>query len=108
MFSYLVFNFLQSSVKTLSKQVRRSLEEQSKKADERRKKLGVQRLTKRKRLGRGRYEPYLEPVLLANELTPTLRQLKPQGDIFQGINYHSSYHLLFSVLLPLYKKSFAF
>jgi hypothetical protein len=41
-------------------------------------------LTERKRLGRGRFEPQLEPVMLTDELTSTLRQLRPQGNIFQG------------------------
>lgn len=44
-------------------------------------------LTKRKKLGRGRFEKFLEPALMVNELTGSLRKLPNHCDILAGMGF---------------------
>jgi len=71
------------SLKSLNQQVKNLLASNSERIKYNKRKNTLRKLTARKRLGRGKYEEYDEPILLAGELTNSLRGLKPQGNIFQ-------------------------
>lgn len=72
-------------VKRIGKEVVGSEEKRAEVLEARRLRRAVTDLTKRKRLGRGQFEEYAEPVLLPEELTGSLRRIKPQGSILQGM-----------------------
>ena len=44
----------------------------------------MDKLIKRKKLGRGEFEKYEEPVLLTSELKGSLRLAKTEGSLLQG------------------------
>lgn len=46
-------------------------------------------MTKRKKLGRGKFQPYEEPVLLPTELTGSLRTLPARGNLIEGTFFNS-------------------
>ena len=72
-------------MKRIGKELVGTEEKQAEALEARRLQRAVTRLTKRKRLGRGQFEEYAEPVLLPEELTGSLRRIKPQGNILKGI-----------------------
>lgn len=83
--SFLVF-FIQKSF-SLRKSLK-SVEEESEKRKTaislRRQQKLLSAMVSRKKLGRGDFKPYEEPVLLPNELTGCLRQLPSRGNIVEG------------------------
>jgi len=70
-------------MKRIGKEVVGSEERRAVVLEARRLRRAVSNLTKRKRLGRGQFEEYAEPVLLPEELTGSLRRIKQQGSILQ-------------------------
>jgi len=70
-------------MKRIRKEVAGSEEKRAEAIEARRLRRAVTNLTKRKRLGRGQFEEYLEPVLLPEELTGSMRRIKQQGNILQ-------------------------
>ncbi|KAH7714293.1 Protein Y39B6A.33 [Aphelenchoides avenae] len=70
-------------LKSLLKEITKEERDHRESVEARRTKRTLRKLTSRKHLGRGRYEAYEEPVLLTDELTGSLRTLKPQGDLFE-------------------------
>lgn len=73
------------SLKYINRHVKNTLKEQEQKTLERKTKRFRTGLTKRKKLGRGRFEKFAEPALMTNELTGCLRKLPTQCDILAGI-----------------------
>jgi nucleolar protein 53 len=71
------------NLKSLLKDVRKSEKAHESAILQQRTKRTIHKLTTTKRLGRGRFEEYLEPVLTSDELTGSLRRLKPQGDLIE-------------------------
>jgi nucleolar protein 53 len=71
------------NLKSLLKDVRKSEKAHESAVLQQRTKRTIHKLTTTKRLGRGRFEEYLEPVLTSDELTGSLRRLKPQGDLIE-------------------------
>uniref|UniRef100_A0A5S6QTR7 Ribosome biogenesis protein NOP53 n=1 Tax=Trichuris muris TaxID=70415 RepID=A0A5S6QTR7_TRIMR len=67
-------------LKRIKKEIRRQ-EEMSRKRQERRKALRVQKLLGPARMGPHKFEPPDDDVLLSNELPNSLRRLKPEGSI---------------------------
>ncbi|CAI2352491.1 unnamed protein product [Caenorhabditis sp. 36 PRJEB53466] len=68
-----------------TKQIHRELDEEEKQiheeAETRKRTKLVKKLTKRQKLGRGKFEDAEDPFLLQEELTGNLRQIKPQGHV---------------------------
>uniref|UniRef100_A0A8R1DX87 Ribosome biogenesis protein NOP53 n=1 Tax=Caenorhabditis japonica TaxID=281687 RepID=A0A8R1DX87_CAEJA len=68
-----------------TKQLHKELDEEAKRihsaAEQRKKQKLLQKLTKRQRLGKGNFTEAEDPFLLQEELTGSLRTVKPQGHI---------------------------
>ncbi|KAF1755030.1 hypothetical protein GCK72_021597 [Caenorhabditis remanei] len=68
-----------------TKQIHKELDEEEKQrheeSEDRKKKKILNKLTKRQKLGRGKFVDAEEPFLLQEELTGNLRQIKPQGHV---------------------------
>ena len=69
------------NLKSINREVKNTLKEHEQKILERKNKRFITRLTKRKKLGRGRFEKFTEPALMTNELTGSLRKLPTHCDI---------------------------
>lgn len=73
------------SLKSLGRKIRAELQAHEANVEKKRVKRTIHKFGVRKRLGRGRYEPPQENVLVPAELPASLRQLPTTGEsIFQG------------------------
>uniref|UniRef100_A0A914E4F8 Ribosome biogenesis protein NOP53 n=1 Tax=Acrobeloides nanus TaxID=290746 RepID=A0A914E4F8_9BILA len=72
-----------SNLKKTLRDVRKEEDEHKAKIAARKQQKVLDSLTKRKKLGRGEFKAYEEPVLLTEELTGNLRQLPSRGNILE-------------------------
>lgn len=71
-------------MKKTRREVLQEEEEHKAKIAARKQKKVLDVLTKRKRLGRGEFKDYEQPILLTDELTGSLRALPSRGNILEG------------------------
>uniref|UniRef100_A0A914HZG1 Ribosome biogenesis protein NOP53 n=1 Tax=Globodera rostochiensis TaxID=31243 RepID=A0A914HZG1_GLORO len=71
------------SLKSLKSEVLKESEALEKRQIFKKRERALKALTERKRLGRGKFEPFEEPILTVDELPAKLRQLSPQGNVLQ-------------------------
>ncbi|KAL3095314.1 hypothetical protein niasHS_007413 [Heterodera schachtii] len=71
------------SLKSLKAQVLKETETNEKRTIRQKRQRALKAFTKRKRLGRGKFEPFEEPLLTVGELPANLRQLSPQGNVLE-------------------------
>uniref|UniRef100_A0A183CBA2 Ribosome biogenesis protein NOP53 n=1 Tax=Globodera pallida TaxID=36090 RepID=A0A183CBA2_GLOPA len=71
------------SLKSLKSEVLKESEALEKRQIFKKRERALKALTERKRLGRGKFEPFEEPILTVEELPAKLRQLNPQGNVLQ-------------------------
>jgi len=72
-----------NNLKSIEKDVKSVVESTAMKIQLRKDQRAVKNLTQRKRLGRGKYAKFEEPVLLVGELGGNLRTVKAQGNVLQ-------------------------
>uniref|UniRef100_A0A915PYA6 Ribosome biogenesis protein NOP53 n=1 Tax=Setaria digitata TaxID=48799 RepID=A0A915PYA6_9BILA len=69
------------STRKLSKEISKEMRKREELAKKRKEQKLIKRFAGTQRLGRGRFQPCEKSVLLAEELSGSLRELKPQGSI---------------------------
>ncbi|KAK6047465.1 hypothetical protein COOONC_15029 [Cooperia oncophora] len=69
--------------KNINKALESAEKESIEKSAKRKKEKFLEKMTTRQRLGRGEFKDYEEPFLLQEELTDSLRLLKPQGHVLE-------------------------
>ncbi|KAL3984915.1 Nop53 (60S ribosomal biogenesis) family protein [Acanthocheilonema viteae] len=69
------------SAKKLNKEICKEIQKREELAKKRKEHKLMKRFAGTQRLGRGKFEPYEQSVLLTEELPGSLRELKPQGSI---------------------------
>ncbi|VDK18542.1 unnamed protein product [Anisakis simplex] len=69
------------AVKKINKEISEELTQVNEKAKLRRKQKWTKKLLGTQQLGRGKFKPEEQPFLMTDELTGSLRELKPQGNI---------------------------
>lgn len=79
----MIKNLIYSLKKTM-KELRKEEADHKEKIMARKQQKVIDAMTKRKKLGRGEFKPFEEPVLLTDELTGSLRTCPTRGNILEG------------------------